>query len=136
MSELISGFIMGIVASLIAALIYAFVHSKVYSKHKYRKIIGNYSHSKGKVEIIHVSGNNFKAKGIENNGVKWESHLRYYDNTVFYGVYDWSPETNNNQWGEHHLHLLPDGNISVIWINKSQEKETSGKLIWKKCSVL
>lgn len=132
MYDLISGFFFGIIASLIAALIYAFVHSKIYSKHKYRKILGNYSHSNGNVEIIHVSGNNFKAKGIENKGDKWESNLRYYDNTVFYGVYDWNPETEENQWGEHHLHLLPDGNITVIWINKSKEKESSGKLIWKK----
>jgi hypothetical protein len=132
MSSLISGIIIGIVASLIAAIIYSFVHGNLYSRYKYRKIIGNYSHSKGKVEIIHVSGNNFKAKGLENKGVKWESHLRYYDNTVFYGVYDWDSEAEENQWGEHHLHILPNGNITVIWINKSQEKESSGKLIWKK----
>ncbi len=84
------------------------------------------------MEILHLSGNYFQAVGSEKSGVNWKSNLHYLENSVFTGVYNWQPFSNLNDWGEHHLHVLPNGDISVIWLNKSVDKEIKGRLIWKK----
>lgn len=54
----------------------------------------------------------------------------YLNNSVFVGVFDWQSNSGLDDWGEHHLHILPNGDIGVIWINKSVEKEAKGRLIW------
>jgi hypothetical protein len=99
---------------------------------KYKYILGKYEHQNGQVEIKHIKGDNFQAIGQELSGVKWISNLKYLDNSTFIGIYDWKPNSGLEDWGEHHLHILPNGNISVIWINKSSEKEDKGRIIWTK----
>lgn len=134
--ELIIGFLLGIISAFVSEyFLYIFkskIYEKIFARRKYKKFLGNYSHDNGKVEIIHMSGNYFQAIGTENSGTIWKSNLHYLENSVFTGVYDWKPTTNLNDWGEHHLHILPNGDISVIWVNKSVDKETKGRLIWKK----
>jgi len=132
MSDLTIGFLLGIVASIIATILLNLYSSRIYSKFRYRKFVGKYSHRKGTVEIKHLKDEYFQAVGKENNGVIWNSNLRYLNNLVFVGVYDWDPNSGLDDWGEHHLHILPNGNISVIWINKSVENESKGRLIWMK----
>ncbi|MBN2095666.1 MAG: hypothetical protein JW727_06455 [Candidatus Aenigmarchaeota archaeon] len=131
-------FLLGIIATFIAeAVIVLFkreFYDKRYLKRKFKNIIGTYVHDNGKVRVVHLIGNDFKAIGRERNGIEWESHLRYLGNSVLTGFYDWRPTSNLNAWGEHTLHILPNGNISVIWVNKGIDHEQKGRLIWKKVS--
>ncbi len=135
-TELIVGFLLGIISAFVSEyILYIFkseIYEKIFARRKYKKFLGKYSHENGIVEISHLSGNYFQAVGLENSGVVWKSNLHYLENSVFMGVYDWKPTSNLNDWGEHHLHILPNGDISVIWINKSIDKESKGRLIWKK----
>lgn len=132
MSDLFAGFLLGIGASLIATILFNFTKNTIYARIKHRRFLGNYSHPKGTVEIKHLKGDYFQAAGKENNGVQWLSNLRYLNNSVFVGVYDWKPESGLDDWGEHHLHIMPNRNISVIWMNKSIDPEKKGRLIWEK----
>lgn len=132
MSDLFAGFLYGIGASLIATLLLNFTNNTFYARIRYRRFLGNYTHQKGTVEIKHSKGDYFQAIGQQNDGVKWLSNLRYLNNSVFVGVYDWKPESGLDDWGEHTLHVLKNGDISVIWINKSVDPEKKGRLIWKK----
>jgi hypothetical protein len=135
-SELILGFLLGIISTFVSEyFLYIFknkVYDKIFTRRKYKKFLGKYIHDNGSIEIIHLYGNDFQAIGIENNGIMWKSNLHYLENSIFTGVYDWKPTSNLNDWGEHHLHVLPNGDISVIWINKSVDNESKGRLIWKK----
>lgn len=132
MTDLTIGFLLGIVASIIATILFNLITSTFLSRFQYRRFLGKYSHPNGTVEIKHLKGDFFQAIGNENNGVIWNSNLKYLNNSVFVGVYDWKPNSGLDDWGEHHLHILPNGNISVIWVNKSVEKEARGRLIWIK----
>lgn len=132
MKDLTAGFLLGIIASIIAAIVLNFISSKFYARFKYRKFLGEYNHDNGKVRIKHLHGNFFQATGYENIGVIWKSNLEYHKNLVFSGTYDWKPSSGLSDWGEHLLHVLPSGDISVIWTNKSIDKENKGRLIWKK----
>ncbi len=135
-TELIIGFLLGIISAFVSEyILYIFknkIYEKIFARRKYKQFLGKYSHDNGSVEITHLSGNYFQAIGTENNGVIWKSNLHYLENSIFTGVYDWKPTSNLNDWGEHHLHVLPNGDISVIWINKSVDKESKGRLIWVK----
>lgn len=131
-SDVIQGFLLGIISSAFAAIILNYLTSNYYARFKYRKFLGKYKHPKGTVEIKHSKGDHFLAIGIENTGVKWISNLKYLDNSFFIGVYDWNQDSGLSDWGEHNLHVLPNGNISVIWTNKSVDKEDKGRLIWEK----
>jgi hypothetical protein len=134
--ELIIGFLFGIVSAFLSEyLLYIFkskIYDKIFARRKYIKFLGNYVHDNGDVEIIHLSGNDFQATGIEKDGTIWKSNLHYLENLVFTGVYDWEPTAKKNDWGEHHLHILANGDISVIWMNKSSDMEKKGRLIWRK----
>jgi hypothetical protein len=132
MNDLTIGFLFGIIGSIIATMLLNFILSRFFSKLQYRKYLGKYSHPNGTVQIKHLKGDYFQVIGKENNGIIWNSNLKYLNNSVFVGVYDWQPCSGLDEWGEHHLHILPNGNISVIWINKSVEKEAKGRLIWIK----
>lgn len=132
MNDLTIGFLLGIVASIIATILLNFLTSSFFARYRHRKFLGKYSHPNGIVEIKHLKGDYFQAFGLENSGVEWISNLRYLNNSVFIGVYDWKLGLGVNDWGEHHLHVLPNGNISVIWTNKSIDKETRGRLIWER----
>ena len=133
MNDLLIGFCLGIIASVIAALLLAYVDNRVIAKYKFRKIVGSYRHENGNVELKHLSGADFQARGKEHAGGQWISKVKYIGNSVFVGVYDWNPGREHEEdWGEHYLHLLPNGNISVIWINKSVDRELKGRLIWTK----
>jgi hypothetical protein len=133
---IVTGIIIGIVGTLAGAIILYFfnlaIFDKIFAKIKYRKFIGKYTHDRGRVEINHIRGNNFQAIGTQNDGPIWISNLHYIGNLGFTGVYDWKPDFNLNDWGEHYLHVLPNCDISVIWTNKSVQTETRGRLIWKK----
>lgn len=134
--ELLFGFLLGIISAFFAEyLLYIFkskIYDKLFARRKYRKFLGKYTHGNGSVEIIHLSGNDFQAIGVENDGRAWKSNLHYLENLVFTGVYDWEPAPDLNDWGEHLLHILPNGDISVIWMNKSTDREKKGRLIWGK----
>jgi len=132
MNDLTAGFLLGIIASIIASILLNSFINIFFAKFRYRRFLGKYNHPNGTVEIKHLKGDYFQAIGNENNGVEWQSNLKYLNNSVFAGVYDWKPESGLDDWGEHNLHILPNGNISVIWINKSTEKESKGRLIWMK----
>lgn len=132
MNDLTIGFLLGIFASIIASILLNFINITFYARFKHRRFLGKYSHPNGTVEIKHLKGDYFQAIGLEDSGVKWVSNLRYLNNSVFIGVYDWKLGFGVNDWGEHNLHILPDGNISVIWTNKSIDNETRGRLIWEK----
>lgn len=132
MNELTLGFLLGIVSSIIATILLNFSNNNIFARYRYRRFLGKYIHPNGFVEIKHLKGDYFQAIGKENSGLEWHSNLKYLNNSVFFGVYDWNPESLIDDWGEHNLHILPNGNISVIWINKSTEKESKGKLIWTK----
>jgi len=128
--------LIGIIVTLgVEFLIYLFrreIYDKIIARIKYRKFLGQYTHDNGNVIIKHISGDNFKAIGTETAGPIWISNLHFIGNLAFTGVYDWKPDFNRNDWGEHYLHVLPNRDISVIWINKSIQTETKGRLIWKK----
>ncbi|HQS04288.1 MAG: hypothetical protein B7X86_03435 [Sphingobacteriales bacterium 17-39-43] len=135
-NEWIIAFLIGILTAFLSEyLLYLFktrIYEKRFVRRRFKKILGTYSHKDGTVEIVHLRSNYFQAIGKEKNGTVWISNLQYLGNTVFVGVYDWKPTSNLNDWGEHHLHVLPSGDISVIWINKSIDIESRGRLIWKK----
>lgn len=114
----------GILASLIAAIVYNWKVSKLYLRWwRYRKLIGTYSHNKAIIELKHLKADLFQAIAYTDDKVEWISNLQYLNNSAFYGIYDYKPYSGKVDWGEHHLHVLPNGNINDIWINKSSKSE-------------
>lgn len=134
MTDLWIGFLLGIVAAFFAEFMLYLFKAEFYDKfllrRKYRKLTGLYTHENGEVEIVHITGNRFEARGIESWGFSWISNLQYHNNSLFTGVYDWNVTSETEIWGEHYLHVLPNGDISVIWNDRNQVK--TGRLIWKK----
>jgi hypothetical protein len=114
----------GILASLIAAIVYNWKVSKLYLRWwRYRKLIGTYNHNKSIIILKHLKADLFQAIAYTDDKVEWISNLQYLNNSAFYGIYDYKPDSGKVDWGEHHLHVLPNGNINVIWINKSSKSE-------------
>lgn len=134
--ELVLGFFLGMISAFLTEYVIYLFKSKVYDtfllRKKYKHLTGRYKHSNGEVKLVHLHENFFQASGTEDDNVKWTSMLTYHGNSTFSGVYDWKPASGLNDWGEHYLHVLPNDDISVIWINKSTESESKGRVIWKK----
>ena len=132
LSNFVLGIISGVITSYLIFLFQAFIYKKLIMRWKYRRFTGSYRHGRGTVDLIHTRGDFFQAIGNDGSGIVWKSNLTYTGNRMFSGVYDYQSSSNSNDWGEHHLHILDNGNIFVIWKNQSEDRETKGRLIWEK----